>query len=195
MSDEYQDARETDEAVDEDQAMDIALRKLVYGIADNDPTECGVVEAAARTVDHVQALEEENEELRQRVVDLRDKTKKMNRAADLYQDISKRSSTVRDRQAGIILRHAARLMTNGGRQEYDSGRIIDVLEGAEEQIHRSNTYEVMDTAEELVADGDICWKEKESKSSQRNTRLIVTSPDDLPETAGGIRVHEGVLSE
>lgn len=196
MTEEYRDARDTDKAVDEDQAMKIALRKLVYGIAGNeiDPTECGVVEAAARTVDHVQSLEEENEELRQRVVELRDKTEKMNKVSDLYQDVSKRAAAKRDRQAGIILQHAARVMTKNGRQEYDAGRIVDVLEQIEE-IHRSNSYEVMDRAKEIVGDDDICWVKKEARSSPRNTRLIVKSPSDLPETVGGVRVHEGVLSE
>lgn len=196
MSEELRDARETDESAPDDVAMDIALRKIVYGLAgdDVDPTECGVVEAAVHAVDRVETLEAENEALRQRVVELRDETQKMGRAADLYQDVSQRIAAKRDRQAGIILQHAARV-SPAGREEYDAARIRDVLKAADEEIHRSNTYDVMDTAAEIVDDTSTCRVQKEDRSSKRNTRLIVSEPTTLPETVGGIRVHEGVLRE
>jgi len=79
-----------------------------------------------------------------------------------------------------------------GREEYDGSRIQDVLEAAEEEkIHRTNTYAVMEKAEQLVDDRDLCRVQKESRSSSKNTRLIVKSPTDLPETVAGVRIHEG----
>ncbi|ELZ12478.1 hypothetical protein C478_10391 [Natrinema thermotolerans DSM 11552] len=197
MTDDYADARHADESLDEDAANDVAFRKLIYGLAGDeiDPTECGPVEAAQRAVDRVEGLEEENEQLRQRVVELRDQVNKMNQAADLYQSVARKSAAKRDQQAAIVLKHAARV-TGGatGREEYDGGRIQDVLEAADVDIHRTNTYDVMEKAEELVGDKSICRFQKESRSSSQNTRLIVKSPTELPETVAGVRIHEGVLS-
>ncbi|MDQ2052949.1 hypothetical protein RBH26_21130 [Natronolimnohabitans sp. A-GB9] len=198
MTDDYADARHADQSLDEDAAQEIAFRKLIYGLAGDeiDPTECGPVEAAQRSVDRVERLEEENEQLRQRVVELRDQVEKMNRAAEFYQDVARKSAAKRDRQAAIVLKHAANVTASGaGRQEYDGSRIQDVLEAANETIHRTNTYAVMEKAEELVDNRDLCRFQKEPRSSSKNTRLIVKSPTDLPETLAGVRIHEGVLSE
>ncbi|WP_137288859.1 hypothetical protein [Natronorubrum halophilum] len=196
MTDDYADARHADESLDEEAANDVAFRKLIYGLAgdDIDPDECGPVEAAQRAVDRVDALEEENEQLRQRTIELRDQVNKMNRAAEFYQDVARKTAAKRDRQAAIVLKHAAKVTNAAGRQEYDGGRIQDVLEAADEKIHRTNTYAVMKKAEELVADCDLCRYQKEPRSSSKNTRLIVKSPTDLPETVAGVRIHEGVLS-
>ncbi|QLK25433.1 hypothetical protein HYG81_15290 [Natrinema zhouii] len=196
MSDEYAEARRADEALDEDGANQMAFRKMIYGLAgdDVDPCECGPVEAAERAIDRVDALEEENEQLRQRVCDLRDQTEKMNRGAELYQTVARNSAAKRDRQAALVLKHATKVTSAAGRQEYDGSRIQDVLEAAEEKIHRTNTYAVMEKAEQLVDNRDLCRVQKESRSSLKNTRLIVKSPTDLPETVAGVRIHEGVLS-
>lgn len=197
-SDEYTDARRADESLDEDAANEFAFRKLIYGLAGDeiDPTECGPVEAAQRSVDRVERLEEENEQLRQRVIDLRDQINKMNRAAEFYQDVARKTAAKRDRQAAIVLKHAANVTASGaGRQEYDGSRIQDVLEAADETIHRTNTYSVMKTAEEIVDDKSICRFKKEPRSSSQNTRMIVKTPSELPETLAGVRIHEGVLSE
>ncbi|WP_135535399.1 hypothetical protein [Halostella pelagica] len=197
MTDEYAEARRADNALDEDGADDMAFRKLIYGFAgdDIDPSECGPVEAAERAVDRVNDLEDENEELRQRVVELRDQIDKMNRAAEFYQDVARKTAAKRDRQAAVVLKHAANVTNGVGRQEYDAGRIVDVLEAADEDIHRTNTYAVMKKAEELVDDSDRCRFQKEPRSSSKNSRLIVKSPTELPETLAGVRIHEGVLSE
>ncbi|SEW10584.1 hypothetical protein [Natrinema salifodinae] len=197
MSDEYAEARRADEALDEDGANQMAFRKLIYGFAgdDVDPAECGPVEAAERAVDRVTTLEEENEQLRQRVVEFRDQVNKMNRAAEFYQDVARKTAAKRDRQAAIVLKHAARVTSGAtGREEYDGNRIQDVLEAADVEIHRTNTYDVMEKAEELVGDKNVCRFEKEPRSSSRNTRLIVKSPTELPESVAGVRIHEGVLS-
>ncbi|WP_226040867.1 hypothetical protein [Natrinema sp. DC36] len=197
MTDDYADARHADESLDGDAANDVAFRKLIYGLAGDeiDPTECGPVEAAQRAVDRVEGLEEENEQLRQRVVDLRDQVNKMNRAAEFYQDVARKSAAKRDHQAAIVLKHAANVTASSvGREEYDGSRIQDVLEAAEEKIHRTNTYAVMEKAEQLVDDRDLCRFQKEPRSSSKNTRLIVKSPTELPETVAGVRIHEGVLS-
>lgn len=196
MTDEYADARHADESLDEDAANDVAFRKLIYGLAGDeiDPTECGPVEAAQRAVDRVEGLEKENEQLRQRVGELRDQTEKMNRAAEFYQDVARETAAKRDRQAAIVLKHAANVTASGGRQEYDGGRVQDVLEAASEKIHRTDTYDVMEKAEEIVGDQNLCWMQNEPRSSPKNTRLIVKSPTELPETLAGVRIHEGVLS-
>lgn len=196
MSEDYSDARKADESLDEEQATDVAFRKLIYGLAGDevDPTECGPIEAAHRAVDRVQLLEDENDALRERIGELRDQVRKMNRSAEFYQTVARRSAAKRDRQAAVVLKHAAGVNRTGSRQEYDSGRIVDVLEAADEEIHRTNTYSVMEKAEELVDDETLCRVQKEPRSSSRNTRLIVKSPTELPETIAGVRIHEGVLS-
>lgn len=197
MSDDYAEARRADEALDDDGANEMAFRKLIYGLAGDeiDPGECGPVEAAERAVDRVNGLEDENEQLRQRVVELRDTVDKMNRAAEFYQSVARNSAAKRDRQAAIVLKHAANVSVSPGRQEYDGSRIQDVLEAADEKIHRTNTYAVMEKAEELVDRDDLCRVQEEPRSSPKNTRLVVDSPTDLPETIAGVRIHEGVLSE
>jgi len=196
MSDDYAEARRADEVLDEDDANQMAFRKLIYGLAgdDVDPAECGPVEAAGRTVDRVTSLEEENEKLRQRVCDLRDQIDQMNRGAELYQKVARNSAAKRDRQAALVLKHAAKVTGGTSRQEYDGGRIQDILEAADEKIHRTDTYDVMEKAEELVDDRDLCRVHEEPRSSSKNTRVVVKSPTELPETLAGVRIHEGVLS-
>ena len=196
MSDSYKEARRADEALDDEPAERMALRKIVYGLAgDVDPDECGFVEAAVRGVDRVERLEEENEQLRQRVRDLRDQTEEMNRGAELYQSVARNSAGKRDRQAALVLKHAVKVTARrGSHQEYNGDRIQDVLEAADEKIHRTNTYDVMEKAESLVGDRDLCRVQKEARTSSKNTRLIVKTPSDLPATVAGVRIHEGVLS-
>lgn len=64
---DYTGARQADQDLDQDQAESMALRKLLYNLADVEPTDAGLVEAAARAVDRVDALETENEALRSRL--------------------------------------------------------------------------------------------------------------------------------
>ncbi|WP_323192392.1 hypothetical protein [Halostella sp. PRR32] len=197
MTDDYSDARHADESLDEAAANDVAFRKLIYGLAgdDIDPTECGPVEATQRAVDRVNDLEDENEQLRQRVIDLRETVDKMNRAAEFYQTVARNSAAKRDRQAAVVLKHAANVSVSPGRQAYDGSRVKDVLEAADEKIHRTDTYDVMDKAEEVVGDTELCRVKEEPRSSPKNTRLIVDSPTELPGTIAGVRIHEGVLRE
>jgi hypothetical protein len=128
------------------------------------------------------------------VIELRETVDKMNRAAEFYQTVARKTAAKRDRQAAIVLKHAANVSASPGRQEYDGARIQDVLEAADEKIHRTDTYDVMDKAEEVV-DDDFCRVKEEPRSSPKNTRLIVDSPTELPETIAGLRIHEGVLRE
>ncbi len=196
--DDLMDARQTDELVGEDEAQTIALRKLIYGLVDDevDPTEVGQVEGAVRVVQHIERLEDENDELREEVRRLRDTVREMQEAADLYQSVSHKSAATRDRQAAQLLKKAVTLgssPTASRRQEFDASRIQDVLDG---EVHRTNTYDVMDRAAELVGDENTCWVQKEPRTSSKNTRLIVdTSSDYIPKTVAGVRIHEGVLSE
>ena len=197
MNDEIADARQTDELLDEEQAQQIAVRKVIYALAgdDVDPAEVGHVEAAVRAVNRVERLENENAELREEMRRLRDRVRDMQDAADLYQSVSHKSAATRDRQAAKVLKIAVKRgssPTASTRQEFDAGRIQDVLN---DEIHRTNTYRVMERAAELVDDEDICWVKKEPRSSSKNTRLIVeTDTDNLPKTVAGVRIHEGVLS-
>lgn len=60
----YESARHADETLSEDEATDLALRKLAFGLSGvDDPTDMGVVEVAVRAIERVDELEERVEEL------------------------------------------------------------------------------------------------------------------------------------
>ncbi len=80
MSRDYEEAANVDDAVDDDQAMDMAVRRLVHNIAGTaEDGDVQVFEATARALDQLDKLQErvddleaENEELRTRLDKLGD---------------------------------------------------------------------------------------------------------------------------
>lgn len=72
MSDDYTKAKSIDDELDEDDATELAMRKLLYTVVDTDVDniETGPVEAAERFVDVITDLRRENERLRERVAEL-----------------------------------------------------------------------------------------------------------------------------
>ena len=188
-----EEAQRLDEQLGEDEALEMGFRKFVYEVSENNPTEAGVYESAIVAANIVKQQGEDNEELREEVRRLREENNELRQASELYQNAHKRSAGLRETQAAAVLKAAFKATTqvDKDRVEWDVESIQKILD---HDIHRTNTYDVMDKAEDLVGNKKVCWKQKEPRTSSKNTRLIVdVSEYDLPKTIAGIRLNEEVL--
>jgi hypothetical protein len=99
MSDrDYQAARKQDDEIPLENKQNIALRKLLYQLADLDEEEqddCGLIEAALRVADRIDSLEDEMDELREQV-------ESQGQVVDMLGDIEQTKTTKEQKVATIV---------------------------------------------------------------------------------------------
>lgn len=98
---DYQKARQRDEEMPTDAAQSVALRKLLYHLADVDLEEgedCGLIEAALRIADRIDHLEQD-------LADLRDEIETHGQVVDALGDITQ-SKTTKEQKVAAVVRYA-----------------------------------------------------------------------------------------
>lgn len=151
----------------------------------------GVLAQLREKSDTIAELEAEREECYRRIADLEDRVEKLETDDGLIHDVFRDAARGdRTAQAAVCIRALVKQARRSDPQKasLDAGGIVDTLHG---EIHRSNTYDVMDAAERLV-DADSVYKQSEPRTSARNTRLVVDlDVDDVPAHAAGYELTEG----
>lgn len=98
MSRDYEKARQIEQAVDEQQQLVIAFRKMTKGIADIDPDErqdMGLVETTFRAL-------EEFQQMRERVAFLEGENQEMREMMERFEDIGAEKSSKEQKIAAIV---------------------------------------------------------------------------------------------
>jgi len=96
MSRDYEEAANVDDAVDDDQAMDMAVRRLVHNIAGTaEDGDVQVFEATARALDQLDKLQE-------RVDDLEAKNEELRTRLDKLGDIGEEKTDKEQKIAAIV---------------------------------------------------------------------------------------------
>lgn len=140
----------------------------------------GAVQIARNATQRVSELEDEVAHERQRRKELEEQVEKLSDDRELLNKVRRNGADSYSTAAAVCIQTLAREARNNASQraEMDAKSCVRTLNST---IHRTNTYDVFDEAEELIDDRDVVWKQKESRSSPKNTRLIVDlSEGDLP---------------
>lgn len=141
-------------------------------------------------------LEEQNEWLEgelqnrdQRIADLERRLDRYEELKDLFTRIEGNAANKPQRRAGVLIRTLYNdASASNGRASLDATQAQAALGGG---VSRALMYPTFDTAVELIDDEDLLWVTKESRASNRNTRLeIDLSAGDVPETVAGVAITE-----
>lgn len=132
--------------------------------------------------EEIAELKAENKELRERIEELEDTNSILAGVND------KRAMTPEDRAIACI----QILAMDAGSDGKASMTAKEGWNALDREYDRTRMYDVFRTAESLVGNKDVCWFQKESRSSNKTSRLIVDrTGDDLPEKANGKRLRRG----
>jgi len=145
----------------------------------------GAVQIARNATQRVADLEDELAHERQRRKELEEQVEKLSDDRELLNKVRRNGADSYATAAAVCIQTLAREARNNASQraEMDAKSCVRTLNST---IHRTNTYDVFDEAEQLIDDRDVVWKQKESRSSPKNTRLIVDlSEGDLPAQVEG----------
>ncbi|WEL29875.1 hypothetical protein [Haloferax volcanii] len=157
-----------EERLDELEAENAALRQDMQGLISQHKQALGRI---TELEDEVERLEDELESVRD--------------SEELLKSVRKNGATTTEERAAVLvdvmaMRASAR---DPPRYELDASGIVDVLHGS---IKRPNTYGLMDDVERIVDRPNVVWKQTESRSSRKNTRLVLDlSKGDLPTQIAG----------
>lgn len=137
------------------------------------------------TEDKVQRIRDvtmsELEDLRQRVVEVEDRTRMFNPPAE--------QSKSTEYRAALVLKNLANEAETEGIVARDYHGVIAANNG---EIRRSRAMQVMREVPTLVGDDDVCYVVEESRNAEQNTRVVLDlRQGTIPATAAGVRIHDG----
>lgn len=179
MSD-YASARSTDDDLDLEDAEDLAFKKLIYGLVDEDDTlEMGPVEAAVRIVDRIDDLEATNERLNERVAELESEVTP-NPESKEYKALTKDEKVQRIRES-LVEKGSSR---KNGRFAMEYKDIMWLFGGNPSPGH---TYDLMELA------GDADGFEYQNRNGKSN-RIIVNT-DAVNDEAYFHAANNGITEE
>jgi DNA repair exonuclease SbcCD ATPase subunit len=151
----------------------------------------GVLAQLRQKSETISELEAEREECYRRIAELEQRVEKLEDDDGLIHDVFRDAARGdRTAQAAVCIRALVKRARRSDPQtaSLDAQGIVDTLHS---EIHRSNTYDVMDAADGLVDAGSV-YKQPEPRTSSRNTRLVVDlEADDVPAQAAGYELTEG----
>lgn len=182
-SEEFDDEDEDDRIVS---ARNPELARQMEDLRQRVMQSDGIAKHAAERIDNqadrIDELEAENEALRERLDDLED-------ANSIVADVNdSRAMDVDDRAVVCI----QTLANDAGRNGQASMTISEGWSTLGREFDRTRMYDVYKRAEALVDDDAVCWYQKEPRSSNKVSRLILDRTDgDLPEKAAGKRLKRG----
>jgi len=145
---------------------------------------------ARNASDEADQLADELAHERQRRKELESEVEKLTDDRELLNTVRRNAAGDRSAQAAICIQSLARQARRSAknRASMNANSCQDTLQG---NIHRTNTYDVFEEAEELVQDTDVVWYQKEERSSKKDSRLIVNlDGGDLPAQVAGVDLTE-----
>lgn len=166
-------------------------------MADSGPDRLADLEQRVEALStRIGVLEEQNEWLEgelqnrdERIADLERRLGRYEELKDLFTRMEGNAANKPDRRAGVLIKTLYNEAdASNERASVDAKQAKKVLGGG---IDRTLMYSTFDTAVELVGNEDVVWVTRESRASNRNTRLeIDLSAGDVPETIAGVAITE-----
>jgi len=153
----------------------------------------GRVEALSKRIG---VVEDQNEWLEQELKAREERIDELERRLDRQEELKHllirmegNAANKPERRAGVLIKTLYNEAdASNGRASLDATQAQAALGGG---VDRTLMYSTFDTAVELVGDEDVVWVTRESRASNRNTRLeIDLSAGDVPETVAGVAVTE-----
>lgn len=137
----------------------------------------------------IAVLEEENAELKGEVATLRDRT-------DLFDRVRRASALKPDERAAVMIQTLYNeAEASDGRATMDVGEGVKTLGGEVDRTLMYGENGAFERAVDLVDDEEVLWYKEESRSSQKNSRLIIDlNAGPLPETANGFDLKKGAVN-
>lgn len=139
--------------------------------------------------DRVDQLEAENDELRQRL-------EKHEDSDAFLQNAQKKGASTGVQRSAIILQTLAMRARGRGssRSEMTADGCETALNAVGESVDRTSTYDILRRAARLIDDDDTVWFQKEPRSAQKPSRLIMDLSDGyLPAMVKGFDLSEGAV--
>lgn len=129
-------------------------------------------------------------ELETRVEELETQLEHRELGDELLANIAEGGRTTTEERTAVVVEtlRARAAVRNPPTHALDAGDIANVLQGT---IHRPNVYPLMDAIAEEIGRPDVLWKETESRSSSKNTRLVLDLREgDVPDTVAGQHIEK-----
>lgn len=133
--------------------------------------------------EEISRLDEENRELRAHIQELEQATSLVEKAkqAELSSPEERAVACIQNLKNKADRRNADRVSINA-----EEG-----LSAVNHSIDRTSIYDVFRKAESLLGRPDVLWYQSESRSSEKDSRLILDrSSEDLPESVAGHKLSE-----
>lgn len=148
------------------------------------------MQVARNATDDADELAEKLSHERQRRKEIEKELEKVTDDRELLNTVRRNAAGDRQAQAAICIQSLTRQARKNAnnRASMDANGCQDTLQG---NIDRTNTYDVFEEAEQLVEDTEVVWYQKESRSSKKNSRLIVNlDGGSLPAQVAGVDLTE-----
>lgn len=132
----------------------------------------------------------DNDDVREELQTLRQQLDQIEDRTDLLQQVKKASALTKTEQAAVCLQTLVTEAQNTNqRASMDVREATKTLGGG---VDRTNMYNVLPHAAELIDDEDTVWYKRESRGSDKNSRLIVDlTQGDVPAQVEGYDLTGG----
>lgn len=147
--------------------------------------------------DRLGILEEQNEWLEEelqkrdaRIDEAEERIAELERRSELLDRVLQHENSSRKKRAALLLQvlYNDAVSSNGeAAMDARSG-----WENLNRTVDRTTVYDIFDEAVEAVGDPEVCYIQRESRSSAKNTRLVLEPEEGaVPAQVAGVPVKEG----
>lgn len=128
----------------------------------------------------IAVLEQENSGLKGELATLRDRT-------DLFDRVQRAAALKPEERAAVLIQTLySEAESSDGRATMDAGKAVGALGGGVNRTLMYGENGAFQRAVDLVGNEDVLWYKEESRSSQKNSRLILDlNAGKLPQTVNG----------
>lgn len=136
-------------------------------------------------------LEEQLQERDDRLDAMRDRVAELERRSELLDRVLQNEDSSRKKRAALLLQ----VLYNDAVSSASGSASMDARAGWENlnrTVDRTTIYDIFETAVDAVDDESVCYIKRESRASNRNTRLILEPEEGpLPDQLSGVPIKGG----
>lgn len=135
-------------------------------------------------------LEEQLKERDERLDDLQEQVQELERRSELLDRVLQNENSSRKKRAALLLQVLFNeAVTSNGSASMD---VRAGYENLNRTVDRTSVYDIFEEAADAVGDEDVCYVVRESRSSKKNTRLVLEPEEGhVPTQIAGIPVKGG----
>lgn len=154
-------------------------------------------EGYAKALQRIDDLTDELAARDERIDELESHLEAVSERTNLLQYIRQASSLAPEERAAVLIQTLHNEATRRGQKNNDESASASIdKDGAMKAlggtVERGNIYYTFEKAEQLVGNDDVCWYQKEPRSSEQNSRLVLSLENGgLPDEVAGHAIGEG----